>query len=197
MIGNSWMRCTSIPLDFPYQSLVITMSNIKKLINLRMEEGPSMNAHLHVFNTIFNQLATQKATFEDNVKAMFLLVTLPELWDTFRTAISNLVPIDELISTNVKSNLLTKGINKKTNAGSKFSSEMVVRDLELKPSVVDEVLMQEVGYERDAIGCCKEGQSKGGGVGRGVEEIILLEVDNDGEKEDKGYKDDKLQRREG
>ena len=33
---------------------------IKKLIDLRMEEGASMNAHLNEFNTIFSQLATQK-----------------------------------------------------------------------------------------------------------------------------------------
>ncbi|MCO5602625.1 hypothetical protein L7F22_056759 [Adiantum nelumboides] len=31
---------------------------IKKLIDLQMEEGASMNAYLNEFNTIFNQLAT-------------------------------------------------------------------------------------------------------------------------------------------
>ncbi|MCO5608014.1 hypothetical protein L7F22_062217 [Adiantum nelumboides] len=86
-----------------------------------------MNAHLNEFNTIFSQLATQKIIFEDNVKLMFLLVTLPESWDTFRTAISNSVPADELTSTNVKSSLLTEEINQKNNAGSKSSSAMVVR----------------------------------------------------------------------
>ena len=100
---------------------------IKKLIDLRMEEGASMNAHLNEFNTIFSQLATQKIVFEDNVKAMFLLVTLPESWDTFRTAISNSVPADELTSTNVESSLLTEEINRKNNAGSKSSSAMAVR----------------------------------------------------------------------
>ncbi|MCO5567153.1 hypothetical protein L7F22_020841 [Adiantum nelumboides] len=78
---------------------------IKKLIDLRMEEDASINAHLNEFNTIFSQLATQKITFEDNVKAMFLLVTLLESWDTFRTAISNSVPADELTSTTVESSL--------------------------------------------------------------------------------------------
>ncbi|MCO5580985.1 hypothetical protein L7F22_034860 [Adiantum nelumboides] len=84
---------------------------IKKIIDLRMEEGASMNAHMNEFNTIFSELATQKITFEDNVKAMFLLVTLPESWDTFRTSISNSVLADELTSTNVESSLLTKEIN--------------------------------------------------------------------------------------
>ncbi|MCO5562560.1 hypothetical protein L7F22_016188 [Adiantum nelumboides] len=93
-----------------------------------MEEGASMNAHLNEFNTIFSQLATQKITFEDNVKSMFLLVTLPESWDTFRTAISNSVLADELTSTNVEFSLLTEEINRKNNAGSKSSSAMVVRE---------------------------------------------------------------------
>ncbi|MCO5606833.1 hypothetical protein L7F22_061024 [Adiantum nelumboides] len=51
---------------------------IKKLIDLQMEEDASMNAPLNEFNTIFSQLATQKTTSENNVKAMFLLVTLPQ-----------------------------------------------------------------------------------------------------------------------
>ncbi|MCO5585550.1 hypothetical protein L7F22_039483 [Adiantum nelumboides] len=100
---------------------------IKKLIDLRMEGGAFMNTHLNEFNTIFSQLATRKITFEDNVKWMFLLVTLPESWDTFRTAISNSVPADELTSTNVEFSLLTEEINRKNNAGSKSFSEMVVR----------------------------------------------------------------------
>ncbi|MCO5570876.1 hypothetical protein L7F22_024605 [Adiantum nelumboides] len=78
---------------------------IKKLIDLQMEKGASMNAHLNELNTIFSQLAMQKITFENKVKAMFLLVTLPESWDTFRIAISNTILADEL-STKVESSLL-------------------------------------------------------------------------------------------
>ncbi|MCO5602073.1 hypothetical protein L7F22_056200 [Adiantum nelumboides] len=105
---------------------------IKKLIDLQMEEGDSTNAYLNEFNTIFSQPATQKITFEDNVKSMFLLVTLPESWDTFKTAISNLVPTDELTSINVESSLLMEEINWKNNASSKPSSAMVVRDRTMK-----------------------------------------------------------------
>ncbi|MCO5590505.1 hypothetical protein L7F22_044475 [Adiantum nelumboides] len=100
---------------------------IKKLLDLRMEEGASMNAHLNEFNITFSQLATQKITFEDNVKLMFLFVTLLESWDTFRTAISNSVPAEKLTSTNVECSLLTEEINRKSNADSKSSSAMVVR----------------------------------------------------------------------
>ena len=53
---------------------------------------------------------------------MFLLVTLPESWDTFRTAISNSVPAGELTNSNVESSLLTEEVNQKNNAGSSKSS---------------------------------------------------------------------------
>ncbi|MCO5549194.1 hypothetical protein L7F22_002660 [Adiantum nelumboides] len=45
---------------------------IKKLIDLRMEEGASMNTHLIEFNTIFSQLAMQKITFQDNVVSLLV-----------------------------------------------------------------------------------------------------------------------------
>ena len=72
-------------------------------------------------------LPLKRSKFEDNLKAMFLLVTLPESWDTFRTAISNSVPADEMTSSNVESSLLTEEINQKNNVGSKSSSAMAVR----------------------------------------------------------------------
>ena len=47
------------------------------------------------------------------MKALFLLITLPESWDTFRTAISNSALASGLTSANVESNLLTKEVNRK------------------------------------------------------------------------------------
>lgn len=62
------------------------------------------------------------------MKAIFLLVTLPESWDTFRLATSNSIPIGGLTSANVESSLLRKEVKRKNNAGSsKSSSAMVVR----------------------------------------------------------------------
>jgi len=62
---------------------------LKKLVDLKMKEGMPMSNHLNEFNTIFSQLTAQGIKFEDSVKAMFLLVTLPESWETFRTTLSN------------------------------------------------------------------------------------------------------------
>ena len=65
---------------------------LKQLVDLKMKEGTSMSSHLNEFNTIFSQLSSQEIKFDDSVKAIFLLVTLPESWDTFRTAVSNSAP---------------------------------------------------------------------------------------------------------
>ena len=42
-----------------------------------------MSSHLNDFNTIFSQLSAQDVEFKDSVKALFLLITLPESWDIF------------------------------------------------------------------------------------------------------------------
>ena len=85
---------------------------LKKLVDLKMKEGMSMSNHLNEFNTIFSQLTAQGIKFEDPIKAMFLLVTLPESWETFRTALSNSAPATSLTSANVEDSLLTEEVNR-------------------------------------------------------------------------------------
>ncbi|MCO5610933.1 hypothetical protein L7F22_065179 [Adiantum nelumboides] len=52
---------------------------LKKLIDLRKKETTPMSTHLNEFKTILSQLQTQEVEFQNSVKAMFLLVTLPLL----------------------------------------------------------------------------------------------------------------------
>ena len=74
-----------------------------------------MSDHLNEFNTIFTHLSVQGINFEDSIKAMFLLVTLPKSWDTFHIAISNSVPPDDgLTSADVEGILLIEEINQKS-----------------------------------------------------------------------------------
>ena len=57
---------------------------------------------------------------------MFLLVTLPKSWDTFRIAISNSTPKDGLSSADVEGNLLIEEVNRKNQHFSKGGSALVV-----------------------------------------------------------------------
>ena len=65
--------------------------------------------------------------FQDSVKAPFLLITLPESWETFCTAISNSAPVAGLTSANVESSLLTEEVNRKNLDSNRGSSALVFR----------------------------------------------------------------------
>lgn len=71
-----------------------------------MKDGTAMSSHLNDFNSIFGQLSAQGVEFNDSLKALFLLITLPESWDTFRTTINNSATLDGLTSAMVESSLL-------------------------------------------------------------------------------------------
>ena len=100
---------------------------LKQLVDLKMKEGTAMSSHLNDFNTIFSNLSAQDVEFEDSVKALFLLITLPESWDIFCTAISNSAPAGGLTATNVESSLLTEEVNRKNLNNTRGGSALVVR----------------------------------------------------------------------
>ena len=49
-----------------------------RLFNLKMAEGASVTDHINEFNVITTQLSLVEITFEDEVKALILLSSLPE-----------------------------------------------------------------------------------------------------------------------
>ena len=50
---------------------------MKKLFNLKKAEGTPVAQHLNEFNIITNQLSTMEIEFDDEVRALILLVSLP------------------------------------------------------------------------------------------------------------------------
>ncbi|MCO5568295.1 hypothetical protein L7F22_021994 [Adiantum nelumboides] len=99
----------------------------KKLIDLRMKESTPMSNHLNEFHTIVSQLQSQGVEFDDSVRAMFLLVTLPDSWDTFHTTVSNSAAPDGLKCADVESSLLMEEVNRKNVEDTKSSNAMHVR----------------------------------------------------------------------
>ena len=79
-----------------------------------MKEVTSVASHLNEFNIIFSQMQAQKLEFGDEVKAIFLLCSLPASWDTFRIAISNSVPDGMLTFNDIVGILLAKEIHRKS-----------------------------------------------------------------------------------
>ncbi|KAE8685506.1 Auxin-binding protein 1 [Hibiscus syriacus] len=60
---------------------------MRRLFNLRMTEGASMAQHLNELNTITTQLSSVEIEFDDEVRALFLLSSLPDSWNATVTTI--------------------------------------------------------------------------------------------------------------
>ncbi|MCO5602591.1 hypothetical protein L7F22_056725 [Adiantum nelumboides] len=76
------------------------------------------SGHLNEFNSLFIQLTSQGfSEFDDELKAIFLLCSLPNSWDIFCTAISNSAPNGRLVINDVTNALLTEEIRCKSLDG--------------------------------------------------------------------------------
>jgi hypothetical protein len=64
---------------------------MKRLFNMKMSEGGSVADHLNEFNTVTNQLSSVKVDFDDEVRALLILCSLPERWNGLVMAVSNSV----------------------------------------------------------------------------------------------------------
>jgi hypothetical protein len=64
---------------------------MKRLFNMKMLEGGSVADHLNEFNTVTNQLSSVKVDFDDEVRALLILCSLPERWNDLVMAVSNSV----------------------------------------------------------------------------------------------------------
>ena len=62
---------------------------MKKLFNLKKVEGTPVAQQLNEFNTITNQLSLVEIKFDDEVRALILLASLPNSWEAMRMAVSN------------------------------------------------------------------------------------------------------------
>jgi hypothetical protein len=64
---------------------------MKILLNMNISEGGSVVDHLNEFNTITNQLSSIKVHFDDEVRALLILCSLPESWNNLVMDVSNCV----------------------------------------------------------------------------------------------------------
>ena len=62
---------------------------MKKLFNLKMAEGTSVAQHLNEFNTITNQLSFVEIDFDDEIRAVIVLASLPNSWEAMKMVVSN------------------------------------------------------------------------------------------------------------
>ena len=91
---------------------------MRKLFNLRMKESASVASHINDFDSLFFQIRAQRINIDDEMKAIFLLCSLPPSWDIFCTSVSNSAPNGTLVYNDVTSSLLLEEMRQKTMGSS-------------------------------------------------------------------------------
>ena len=64
---------------------------MKLLFNKKISEGGFVANHLNAFNTVTSQLSSIGVTFDDEVRALLFLCSMPESWNGLVMAINNSV----------------------------------------------------------------------------------------------------------
>ena len=108
---TAWQLWNKIKDLYDKKSPASQMYWLKQLMDLRMKDNATMTAHLSQFHVILKNLTSQGITFPDEVTPLFLLGTLGESWDVFRTAYC--APATVLKLADVESALLQEEINRK------------------------------------------------------------------------------------
>ena len=86
---------------------------MKKLFNLKMEENTSVAQNLNEFNTIINQLFSVEIDFDDEIRALIVLTSLPNSWKAIRMAVSNSIGKEKFKYNDIRDLILVEEIRKR------------------------------------------------------------------------------------
>ena len=91
---------------------------MRRLFNLKMGEGISVTDHINEFNTILAQLEFVQIKFEDEVKALILLSSLPDSWAATVTAVSSSTKENTLKLSDIRDLILSEDVRKRDSVES-------------------------------------------------------------------------------
>ena len=86
---------------------------MKNLFNLKMTENVSFAQHLNKFNIITNQLSTVEIEFDDEIRALIVLASLPNSWEAMRMTVSNSTGKEKLKYNDIRDLVLAEEICKR------------------------------------------------------------------------------------
>ena len=97
---------------------------MRRLFNLRMTEGASVAQHLNELNTITTQLSSVEIEFDDEVRALILLSSLPDNWNATITAVSSSSGNSKLKFNDVRDLVLSEEIRRRESGETSNSSAL-------------------------------------------------------------------------
>ena len=83
------------------------------LFNLKMAEGASVVDHINEFNVITTQLSSIEIDFDDEIKALIPLSSLPESWGATVTAMSSSFGSSKLKLNEIRDLILSEDVHRK------------------------------------------------------------------------------------
>ena len=98
---------------------------IKKLFNLKMAKNASIAQHLNEFNTITNQLSSVETNFDDEIRALIVLASLPNSWEAMRMVVSNSTGKEKVKYNDVQDLILAEEICRKDASETPRSSSIL------------------------------------------------------------------------
>ena len=97
---------------------------MRRLFNLRMTEGASVAQHLNELNTITTQLSSVEIEFDDEVRALILLSSLPDSWNATVIAVSSSSGNSKLKFDDVRDLVLSEEIRRRESGETSNSSAL-------------------------------------------------------------------------
>ena len=109
------LRCEIWPraLDIGGSSANNKVRLMKKLFNLKMAENASVAQHLNEFNIITNQFSFVEIDFDDEIRALIVLASLPNSWEAMRMAVSNSTGKEKLKYNDIRDLILAEEIRRR------------------------------------------------------------------------------------
>ncbi|KAL5740369.1 hypothetical protein ACOSQ2_029549 [Xanthoceras sorbifolium] len=97
---------------------------MRRLFNLRMAEGASVAQHLNEHNTITTQLSSVEIEFDEEVRALILLSSLPDSWNATVTVVSSSSGNNKLKFDDVRDLVLSEEIRRRESGEASSSSAL-------------------------------------------------------------------------
>ena len=87
---------------------------LMKKFNLKMADSRSVAEHFNGFNTLKSQLKSVRINFDDEIRGLVLLFSLPETWDGLMMTVSNSCRTGTLKFDDVVGIFLSEEVHKKS-----------------------------------------------------------------------------------